>query len=375
MPTSAVLNQLALLIVYGQVFCHPASASASGTWRSGLSSSSSNQTSSPSARALSTQADPSSYNETNKTISKPPFPTETPEDPGKVCFIEDCGKYPNATKTVDQYGGSNGYVPDANLEPLCVLWNSSCPGNKRDARNDFFANNTADTLRGNEFFQNQPTDPRNSNKLEGCSKIESPDRLLQFCQVKSWMRSPQCLSNATNWAASQPDLAGLATFYPNGDSGAGFCCARCDISVRNVDLYYWPEPNVDTSCLSIIRNGSKYLDHGATTTSQEYAYVGRSSSTVSYFTCRGCTGRDSSITTTAYITQTNSIKFKASSYNPRSSPPCPETKSQVIASEASDAARSEYASIRARAHSLTIEPTITHNQGHVSTVVSDNFTL
>ena len=372
-PSSSLSIQLALLIIYGQIFCH--SASASRTWHGGLSSTSSNQTSSPSARALSTQAYPSSYNQTNRTTSKPPYPTETLEDPGKVCFIEDCGKYPNATKTVDQYGGSNDYVPDANLKQLCVLWNSSCAGNIIDARNDFFANNTADTLTGNECFQNQPTDPLQSNKLEGCYEIESPERLLQFGQAKKWMRSPQCLSNATVWSSSQPDLAGLASFLPHGDSDTGSCCAKCAISVRNVDIYYWPEPDVDTSCLDIIGNNSRYLDHGATTTSQEYAYVGRSSSTVSYFTYWGCTGQDSSITTTAYITQINSIKFKASAYNPWSSPPCPENESQPIAPKASDAARGEHAPIRARAQSLIIQPTITQNQGPMSTVVLDNFTL
>lgn len=373
MSTSAFFIQLALLMVYGHNFCH--SASASRTWSGELSIDSSNQTSSPSVRALSTQAYPSSYNQTNMTTSKPPYPTQIPENPGNICFIEDCGNYPNATETVDQYGGSNGYVPEANLEQLCVLWNSSCAGNKHDARNDFFGNDTAGTLRGNDCFQNQPTDPKQRNNLEGCYEIESPERLLRFGQVKSWMRSPQCLNNATKWSASQPGLAGLATVLPHGDSGAGSCCAKCDISVRNVDIYYWPEPDVDTSCLNIIGNNSKSLDHGATTTSQEYAYIGRSSSTVSYFTYWGCTGQDSSITTTAYITQINSIKFKASAYNPWSSPPCPEEKTQPIASKASDAARGEHAPIRARAQSLIIRPTITQNQEPVSTVVLDNFTL
>ena len=373
MSTSAVFIQLALLLMYGQVVYHPASASR--TWSSELSSNSSNQTSSPSARALSTQASSSSYNQINKNILKPPWPTAAPKDSGKVCFIEDCGNSPNATKTVDQSGGSNGYVPDANLEKVCVLWNSSCVGNKHDARDDFFTNNTADTLRDNECFQNQPTDPSEPNRLAGCDKIESPERLLRFGQAKNWMRSPQCLNNATKWLTSQPVLAGLATLLPHGDHGAPYCCAKCDISVGNVDIYYWPELDVDTSCLNIIGNNSRDLDHGATTTSQEYAYVGRSSSTISYYTYWGCTGQDSSITTTAYITQVNSIKFKASSYNPWSSPPCSEDKSRPIAPKASNAARGERPPIRARAQSLIIQPNITQKQDLVSTVVVDNFTL
>ena len=334
------------------------------------------QASSPLARAFSTQASPTLHNQNNQTTSKPPYPTDILDGPGNECFIEDCGKYLNATKTVDQYGGSgDDYVSDADLEQMCVLWNNSCAGNAIDARNDFFGNNTAETLTDNECFQNQPTDPLQPNQLKGCYEVESPERLLQFGQAKKWMRSPQCLSNANVWSSSQPDLAGLANVFPHGDSGAAYCCAKCTISVRNVDIYYWPEPDVDTSCLDIIGNNSKNLDYGATTTSQDYAWVGRSSSTVSYFTYWGCTGQDSAITTTAYITQINSIKYKASSYNPWSSPPCPEENSQPTAPKASDAARGEHAPIRARAQSLIVQPTITQHQDPISTVVLDNFTL
>ena len=363
-----------LLIMHGSTFCHLVSSSR--TTRNGSPSLSFYPISKPSTRALNTQAYPTAFNQTNTTTSKPSYPGSSLEDPGKVCFIEDCAQYPNATKTVDQYGGSNGYAPEADLEQFCVLWNSSCTGNIQSARNDFFANHIADTLISNECFLEQPTDPSQPNRLEGCNKIEPAQRLLRFGQAKNWMRSPQCLSNASVWSSFHPDLAANSDFFPNKDPGAESCCAKCDISVKDVDIYYWPEVGVDTSCLNIIGNGSNPIDYGATTTSQEYAYIGRSSSSVAYSTYWGCKGPDSSITTTAYLTTINSITFKASSYNPWSPPPCPENPSRSIAPIPSSAAGGEYASIRARAHSLIFQPTNTQNDGlPISTIVLGNFTL
>ena len=371
---SALLIQVPLLIICGRTCRHLASASR--TSRGGLQSLLSGPVSTPSARVLSTQAFPKSYNQTNSTTSKLSYPAKTLENPGKECFIEDCANYPNATKTVDQYGGDNHAVPGADLEQLCVLWNNSCAGNITWARNEFFANYTADTLTSNQCFLNQPTDPSGANKLGGCYEIESSQRLLRFGQAKKWMRSPQCLSDAAVWSSSVPSLAGLLDNFPHADPGVGSCCGKCAVSVQNVDIYYWPEVDVDTSCLDIIGNSSKPLDYGATTTSLVHDLIGRSSSTVIYSTYWGCTGRDSSITTTAYLTQFNSITFKASSYNPWSSPPCPRMAPPSVPGKAYIAARGTHASIRARAHSLIIQPTVIQNNSlPMSTLVLDNFTL
>lgn len=369
----ALCIRLPLLILYGEALCH--SVSGSQDLRSGSLSLSSYPVSMPSARALSIQSQQNFYNHSNITTSKPSYPAKSLENPGKVCFIEDCGNYSNATKTVDQYGGSDGVVPDADLDLLCVLWNSSCLGNISVAMNDFFANDTADILLGNQCFLNQPTDPSEANNLEGCYKIESSQRLLQFGQAKEWMRSPQCLSNAALWQSSEN--RGIASQYlPHQDLGAGYCCSKCDLSVQNVDIYYWPEVDVDTSCLSIIGNTSNPLDYGATTTSVNYDLIGRSSSTVMYSTYWGCVGQDSTIITTAYLTQINSIKFKASSFNPWSPPPCPNETPPSITSVPSLVARGGQASIHARGHSLIIQPNVTQNNSlPISTHVTGNFTL
>lgn len=355
-----------LLIIYEVVLS--TFTAASQTSPGGLQSLSVDVVSTPPARRQSEPAYQHSYTQTNPITLQPSDTVKSIDNPGKVCIVGDCANYPNATKTVDQYGSVG--VP--NLDKLCVLWNTSCPGDLTIARNEFFSN-TSEALCSNECFQKQPTEFSVPNSLEGCYDIESSQQLLQFGQAKAWMRSPQCLSDQAVWSSSMPYLA---VDLPNGDLGAAYCCAKCGISVKNVDIYYWPEVDVDTSCLNIIGNSTNPLDYGATTTSQEYAWIGRSSSTLSLTTYWGCMGQDSSVTTTAYITQINSLKVKASSYNPWSPPPCPETTLPATTSNASIGAHGRYASIRARAQSLIIQPSITQSNGlPVSTVILGKFTL
>ena len=358
-----------LLIIYGVVLRTFTAASQTSPGR--LQSLSVDVVSTPSAGRHSEPAYQDSYTQTNPITLKPSDTVKGIDYPGKICVVGDCANYPNATKTVDQYGSVG--VP--NLDKLCVLWNSTCTGDLTIARNEFFGN-TSDALRSNECFQKQPTEFSVPNSLEGCYEIESSQQLLQFGQAKAWMRSPQCLSDQAVWSSSVPNLAVDPKYLPNGDLGAAYCCAKCGISVENVDIYYWPEVDVDTSCLDIIGNGTNPFDYGATTTSQEYAWIGRSSSTLSFSTYWGCIGQDLSVTTTAYITQINSLMVKASSYNPWSPPPCPETALPATTSNASIRARGGYASIRARAQSLTIQPSITQSNGlPVSTVILGKFTL
>lgn len=358
-----------LLIIYGVVLRH--FTTASQTSPGGLQGLSVAAVSTPSARRHSEPAYQHSYAHTNPITLQPSNAVKGINNPGKICIVGDCANYPNATKTVDQYGSVG--VP--NLDNLCVLWNSSCTGDLTIARNEFF-NDASGTLRDNECFQNQPTEASVPNSLESCYDIESPQQLIQFGQAKAWMRSPQCLSEQVVWSSSMHYLAVDPKYLPNGDPGAAYCCAKCGISVENVDIYYWPEVDVDTSCLNLIGNSTHPVDYGATTTSQEYAWIGRSSSTLSFTTYWGCIGQDLSVTTTAYITQINSLMVKASSYNPWSPPPCPETALPATTSNASIGARGEYATIRARAQSLIIQPSRIQSNGlPVSTVVLGGFTL
>lgn len=360
-----LINQFFLIILYGRVLGSITSASQSPP--GGLQSLSS----ATSARAPSEQTYQRSDTLASLTTLQPSDTVKDTGDPGKVCVVGDCANDPSATKTVDQYGSVG--VP--NLEKLCVLWNSSCTGDVNSARNEFFSN-TSEALRSNECFQKQPTGLSEPNSLESCYDIESSQELLQFGQAKAWMRSSKCRSDQAVWASSMPDHAVDKKYLPNGDPGAAYCCAKCGIKVENVDIYYWPEVDVDTSCLDIIGTRTNPVDYGATTTSNEYALIGRFSSTLSFSTYWGCIGQDSSVTTTAYITHIKSLMVKASSYNPWSPPPCPEATLPATTSNRSIEVRGRYASIHARAQSLIIQPSITQNDGlPVSTVVLGNFTL
>ena len=42
------------------------------------------------------------------------------------------------------------------------------------------------------------------------------------------------------------------------------CCGVCETNVDNVEIYYWPKPDVNTSCLSIIGDSIRPIDFGAT---------------------------------------------------------------------------------------------------------------
>lgn len=366
---SPLIFQLPLLLIYGRVLGGITSASqVRSEAPKGLSM---NAAPTPSRTTLNEQAYQGSYNQSNFTELKSSDIVKDPGDPGKVCIVGDCANYPSATKTVDQYGSVG--VP--NLEELCVLWNNSCTGNVKSARNEFFSN-TSEALRSNECFHKQPTGSSEPNSLKDCYEIESSQQLLQFGQAKAWMRSPQCLSAQAVWASSMPDLAVDSKYVPNEDLGAAYCCTKCGISVENVDIYYWPDLDIDTSCLSIIGKSTNPVDYGATTTSNEYDLLGRSSSTMSFSTYWGCIGQDASVTTTAYITKINSIMVKASSYNPWSPPPCPEPTLTATISNTTIEARGRYASIHARAQSLIIQPSITQDDGlPVSTVIVGYFTL
>ena len=43
------------------------------------------------------------------------------------------------------------------------------------------------------------------------------------------------------------------------------CCGVGEVRASNVDIYYWPEPDVDTSCLDIIGTTVNPTGYGATT--------------------------------------------------------------------------------------------------------------
>lgn len=87
------------------------------------------------------------------------------------------------------------------------------------------------------------------------------------------MRSQQCVSVAKQWTALaeskfDPDSQLAVQMEPDRyhviEAANGSCCDVCYTFVDNVDIYYWPEPDVNMSCLSIIGNSIKPIDADTT---------------------------------------------------------------------------------------------------------------
>lgn len=70
------------------------------------------------------------------------------------------------------------------------------------------------------------------------------------------MESPQCESSQLEWENGVVDKIN------------DHCCTKCDLEVRDVDVYYWPDPAADTSCTSIIGKSVNPVDYGAKTVSE-----------------------------------------------------------------------------------------------------------
>jgi len=248
---------------------------------------------------------------------------------------------------------SSPFIP--NLEGTCMLWNTSCHGNKTHAMNEFFTN-TSHFLYTDPCFQGDPTE---------CDKGTSPERLLRYGQVKDWMRSPQCYSDYAEWSPVGPGAAVQNAVVIAKDGGFGEmqyrCCQGCIIHGGNIDIYYWPEVNASTSCLNIVGNDTYPLDYGATT-----------DATGTYW---GCTGQDSTLTKTASVTTVSGHPMKAYINNPWSSNPCTSSPSLYPTQPTSTRINVPHPGVFARAHSLI---TTSSNQNIDSPIVSavvGNFTL
>ena len=151
---------------------------------------------------------------------------------------------------------------------------------------------------------------------------------------------------------------------------------QCALVVGDVDIYFWPDPSRDMSCLDIVGNATRPLMQGASTNTVTFPN-GDSYTTVHW----GCTARASrsgeSYVTTAILATTGSISVKQYLYNPWSSQPCsaealPSTSSMSQPLED----RGTHASARVRRHALVVSSGITPNGGLLgATATSGNFTL
>ena len=258
---------------------------------------------------------------------------------------------------------SSGFAfPD--FSQYCVLWDSSCPGNRSWALSNLNSWTTRVPIGygdgvcfGNPFCQCM---------VDG---VPAPAASTSsYAELLKLRRSPQCSSLA--------DLC--CQYFP------------CIFEPTVVEIYYWPDADANTSCLSIIGDSIHPWDYGATTTtSTDYGSIFELWGNSKIETYWGCTKTFTNtieevdytssslvagILTTAVMMNIEGFKFKSSKFNPwEADQPCPETFSGSTPS-ASNKTLPSGAKIRAR----SLEPTISiknRNDTPISVVTLDGQTL
>ena len=155
------------------------------------------------------------------------------------------------------------------------------------------------------------------------------------------------------------------------------CCHGCFFEAAIVDLYYWPEPDADTSCLNVVTQAIEPLDYGATIGDRTYwGCTGLTALTdIIGGTLRIMTAFETS-TVVAEITSIGSLLTRIFWYNPWSSGPCIQEEKISPNANPSLSVHDRSVSIHARDHSLILPNPLTQkNDPSMSSIVLDGFTL
>ena len=138
----------------------------------------------------------------------------------------------------------------------CMLWDSTCSGNKTDALDEFFNNSGTMYQLVYGAWEYYPI-----HREKGGIPPDTNSK------ITSWMREPDCRSSFLEWHTENPeqsswsytdwadntnvsrtiDWSSIAT-----TSGSFGCCDACELVGGNVDVYYWPVPGANTDCLASI---------------------------------------------------------------------------------------------------------------------------
>ena len=169
---------------------------------------------------------------------------------------------------------STSLYPDSyfNVSEECVLWDDTCHGDKQNAASIFFGKTLAALLE-NECFtvtdsardlvvglknlvDEEPAPYDRAQCPGGISGIPPATSSL-WSTLKSWMREPACASSSLEYSSAVRQPPAQDVMYG--------CCGPCAIDGPNVDVYYWPSPEANTSCLNIIGTSVNPPTEGATT--------------------------------------------------------------------------------------------------------------
>ena len=248
---------------------------------------------------------------------------------------------------------------ETELAKECVLWDPTCKGNKTAAAINFFKKGGTKDFLG---------DVESACWVSTAKTCVAQAVQTQYPKIKDWMRSEQCQSDMMEYDPPEQKKFDV-------DST---CCGLCFLNAGNVDVYYWPEPDVsvDESCLKTIGSTILPIDYGATTdTSRSSTYWGCWSS----WPQNNGGGWDHMAT--AILTSAMGITYREYLYDPWSSPGyCPDSQTYITPSPATPVPSStSYPSLYAHATALRVRDSGHWRNGtngsHVSTVVSGSFTL
>ena len=252
------------------------------------------------------------------------------------------------------------------LKNQCILWDESCTGNNESAVDNFWKSRRL-LFENKCFLADVDTSPE-------CTTSNPTGRMSAFEKAKNWMRTPECLIlHYDKWG--DPNRLGA---FQNDIYLNSTCCGNCKVLVEKVDVYFWPEPNADTSCESIIGEEVSSVADGATTDEYGSVYWG---CTLTLPWDQRYSDTSTMIITTATLTSVASMQFKTYNYNPWEESPCGiETMSSstgnrtsvITMSSSSNFTRTAAirgrAPLRPRANSLIAATS-------ASTAVVDGFTL
>jgi len=225
-----------------------------------------------------------------------------------------------------------GHAPVGNYHPvsvrsdfLCLLEsglkpNVTCPGDHAAATAHFFNETIYQLFYDRCFGPN--TETSSSNICTGTALETAKSSTSVWSLVKAFMRNTAC--ETAYKAVDATPLPNMEAFkgdtlwrgrIGNMVAETGYCqCGirgSCVIGGGNVDVYYWPSPHANTSCLSVVGNS---VEHDILAGATVHTYGSASTDSVTYW---GYTtpGYDGVITTSVY-TKINGVPFKYPNMNP-----------------------------------------------------------
>ena len=250
---------------------------------------------------------------------------------------------------------SDGFIPG--YQHFCALWDDSCSGSKSEAYMNF-------------------------DRLVTWSGFNSCARDLSVCTLKDLEVPKVSISAAANLLSFAHSPKCISDFSYQVERDTIPCCTNCTFSPTVADVYYWPDPDLNDSCLDIIGHTVHPLDYGASTASALSNNMEGSIMTVmaTYWGCRAPVSFSLDLggtyQTTALLATIGNLTFKTQVVNPWSPAiPCLDTDLHPSPSHGPIITSS---STQIRLHSI-VKPILSsqnlNNQSVVSVITHSGYTL